>query len=244
MFKKFGQYLFKNTSRNMVGITNNSVNHSVVHNNSTPFQTATFGMGCFWGADCLFGATSGVLRTKVGYSGGTKMNPMYRDLGDHTEVISIDYDPTRISYEQLLDLFWNNHEYGLTKRMKRQYMSLILTHSTEQQEIANKSRAAEQVKRTPEVIITEIATAEEFYPAEDYHQKYRLQSHKALCETLGLNPGLLQTSHVAAKLNGYLVGVGGVKQFLAEADSLGLNDSQKEYVRHHVETNEGGGLFC
>jgi len=92
-------------------------------------------------------------------------------------------------------------------------MSLILTHSTEQQEIANKSRAAEQVKRTPEVIITEIATAEEFYPAEDYHQKYRLQSHKALCETLGLNPGLLQTSHVAAKLNGYLVGVGGVNNF-------------------------------
>jgi len=89
MSKKFGQYLFKNTSRNMVGITNNSVNHSVVHNNSTPFQTATFGMGCFWGADCLFGATSGVLRTKVGYSGGTKMNPTYRDLGDHTEVISI-----------------------------------------------------------------------------------------------------------------------------------------------------------
>lgn len=77
-----------------------------------------------------------------------------------------------------------------------------------------------------------------------YHQKYRLQSHKDLVETLGLNSELLQTSHVAAKLNGYLVGVGGVKQFLAEADSVGLNDSQKEYVRHYVEKNEGGGLFC
>lgn len=77
-----------------------------------------------------------------------------------------------------------------------------------------------------------------------YHQKYRLQSHKDLAETLGMNAELLQTSHVAAKLNGYLVGVGGVKQFSAEADSLGLNDSQKEYVRHHVEKNEGGGLFC
>lgn len=60
--------------------TNNTVNHSVVHNNPTPYQTATFGMGCFWGADCLFGATTGVLRTKVGYSGGTKVNPQYRDL--------------------------------------------------------------------------------------------------------------------------------------------------------------------
>lgn len=228
----------------MVGLSNNTVNHSVVHHNPTSFQTATFGMGCFWGADCLFGATTGVLRTKVGYSGGTKVNPQYRDLGDHTEVIAIDFDPTRISYEQLLDLFWNNHEYGLTKRMKRQYMSLILTHSAEQQEIANKSRKEEQVKRAPEVIITEIAEAREFYPAEDYHQKYRLQSHKDLVQTLGLNAELLQTSHVAAKLNGYLVGVGGVKQFLAEADSLGLNDSQKEYVRHYVEENEGGGLFC
>jgi len=123
-------------------------------------------------------------------------------------------------------------------------MSLILTHSAEQKEIASKSRDEEQVKRSPEVIITEIAVAEEFYPAEDYHQKYRLQSHKDLVETLGLNPELLQTSHVAAKLNGYLVGVGGVKQFLSEADSLGLNDSQKEYVRHYVEKNEGGGLFC
>lgn len=71
-----------------------------------------------------------------------------------------------------------------------------------------------------------------------------MQSHKDLVETLGMNAELLQTSHVAAKLNGYLVGVGGVKQFLSEADSLGLNDSQKEYVRHYVEENEGGGLFC
>lgn len=228
----------------MVGLANNSVNHSVVHNNSTPFQTATFGMGCFWGADCLFGATTGVLRTNVGYSGGTKVNPTYRDLGDHTEVISIDYDPTKITYLQLLDLFWNNHEYGLTKRQKRQYMSLILTHSAEQREIATKSRDDEQVKRAPEVIITEIADAREYYPAEDYHQKYRLQQHKALCATLALTPELLQTSYVAAKLNGYVAGVGGVKQFLAEADSLGLNESQKEYVQHHVAENEGGGLYC
>lgn len=78
-----------------------------------------------------------------------------------------------------------------------------------------------------------------------YHQKYRLQAqHKALYETLGMNAELLQTSYVAAKLNGYVVGVGGVKQFDAEADSLGLNESQKAYVRHHVEQNEGGGLFC
>ncbi|KAJ6647903.1 Peptide methionine sulfoxide reductase, partial [Pseudolycoriella hygida] len=73
-----------------------------------------------------------------------------------------------------------------------------------------------------------------------YHQKYRLQSHKDLFHTLGMNPELLQTSYVAAKLNGYVVGVGGVKQFLAEADNLGLNISQKQYVQQQVEKNEGG----
>lgn len=77
-----------------------------------------------------------------------------------------------------------------------------------------------------------------------YHQKYRLQSHKDLTETLDLTSELLLTSHVAARLNGYLVGVGGIKQFLAEADSLGLNQTQRDYVQHYVEKNEGGGLFC
>lgn len=77
-----------------------------------------------------------------------------------------------------------------------------------------------------------------------YHQKYRLQSHKDLAETLDLTSELLLTSHVAARLNGYLVGVGGIKQFLAEADNLGLNQTQRDYVQHYVEKNEGGGLFC
>lgn len=71
-----------------------------------------------------------------------------------------------------------------------------------------------------------------------------MQSHKDLAETLHLTSELLLTSHVAAKLNGYLVGVGGMKQFLSEADKLGLNNTQKEYVRHYIEKNEGGGLFC
>lgn len=228
----------------MVGTIPTNEGSQLLHNNTTPYETATFGMGCFWGADSLFGATIGVLRTKVGYSGGTQLNPKYRDLGDHTEVISVDYDPKRITYNQLLDLFWNNHEYGLTTRIKRQYMSLILAHSNEQKVIAEKSRTEEQTKRIPEVIITEIQDAGIFYPAEDYHQKYRLQSHKDLVKTLNLTPELLLTSHVAARLNGYLVGVGGLKQYENEAPSLGLSETQKEYVRHYVEKNEGGGLFC
>lgn len=82
-------------------------------------------------------------------------------------MISIDFDPKRITYNQLLDIFWNNHEYGLTTRIKKQYMSLILYHSTEQQIIAEKSRIDIQTERTPEVIITEIIPAGPFYPAEE-----------------------------------------------------------------------------
>lgn len=80
----------------------------------------------------------------------------------------MDYDPSKVTYEKLLDLFWNNHEYGLTTRVKRQYMSLILYHNEEQKAAALKSIKSERVKRTPEVIITEIAEAGEFYPAEEY----------------------------------------------------------------------------
>lgn len=77
-----------------------------------------------------------------------------------------------------------------------------------------------------------------------YHQKYRLQSHKDLAQTLDLTPERLLTSHVAARLNGYLVGVGGIKQYQSEAEQLGLNEKQREYVLHYVQKNEGGGLFC
>ncbi|XP_050092567.1 peptide methionine sulfoxide reductase [Anopheles aquasalis] len=212
-----------------------------VHNNC---KKATFGMGCFWGCDSLFGATKGVLRTRVGYAGGTTKNPSYKNMGDHTEVIEIDYDPEEISYEELLDLFWNNHEYGLTKRMKRQYMSLILYHDEKQQKIAEESLATEQTQRAPEKIVTEIAEAGHFYPAEDYHQKYRLQGHSDLAKAIGLTPELLQTSHVAARLNGYLIGVGGLEQFESEAPWLGLDTEHIHYVRNYVIENEGGGIFC
>lgn len=82
--------------------------------------------------------------------------------------MSIDYDPTKISYAKILDMFWNNHEYGLTTRVKRQYMSLILYHSEAQKAAAEASIKVERVRRAPEVIRTEIAQAGEFYPAEEW----------------------------------------------------------------------------
>lgn len=88
--------------------------------------------------------------------------------GDHVEVVRIDYDPDKITYEELLNLFWNNHEYGLTTRVKRQYMSLILYHNEEQKEYAMASIKRERVNRVPEIINTEIAIAGLFYAAEEY----------------------------------------------------------------------------
>ncbi|XP_053671443.1 peptide methionine sulfoxide reductase isoform X2 [Anopheles nili] len=221
-----------------------SISQQPLHQVNTPFAKATFGMGCFWGCDSLFGATRGVLRTRVGYAGGTTEAPVYKNMGDHTEVIEIDYDPQKISYNELLDLFWNNHEYGLTTRIKRQYMSLILYHNEEQRVIAEANRIEEQIKRTPEQIITEIAPAGPFYPAENYHQKYRLQGHTDLAKSIGLTPELLHSSHVAARLNGYLIGVAGLEQFEEEAKLLGLTKDQVQYVREYVIQNEGGGIFC
>ncbi|CAD7005032.1 unnamed protein product [Ceratitis capitata] len=220
------------------------LNVTPVHSVNIPIKTATFGMGCFWGAESLFGGTKGIYRTTVGYEGGSKDSPTYRNLGNHTEVLEIDYDPNTITFKELLDLFWNNHEYGLTNPIKRQYMSLILYHDDEQKKIAEESIVEEQKKRVPEKIITEILPKGKFYPAEDYHQKYRLQGHKDLAETLNLDPKLLRTSFIATKLNGYLAGVGGVQQFREEVDKFGLTPSQKEYCLYHVEQNEGAGLYC
>lgn len=87
--------------------------------------------------------------------------------GDHTEVIEIDFDPTIVSLNQILDLFWNNHEYGLGTKIKKQYCSLILYHTEEQREIAERSLAEEREKRSSEEITTQILKATTFYPAEE-----------------------------------------------------------------------------
>ncbi|XP_017840989.1 peptide methionine sulfoxide reductase isoform X5 [Drosophila busckii] len=216
------------------------LNLSPVHHLDVSFETATFGMGCFWGAESLYGATRGVLRTTVGYAGGSSELP----TGDHTEVLEIDYDPKVVNFKELLDLFWNNHEYGLTTPIKRQYASLILYHNEEQQQIAEASKLEEQKRRAPEVITTDIAVKKNFYPAESYHQKYRLQGHKDLAGSLNLNPQLLQSSYVATKLNGYLAGVGGIDQFKSEVETMGLTPTQRRYCNYHIEQNEGQGLYC
>ncbi len=140
---------------------------------------ATFAAGCFWGVEEVFRTLPGVLKTCVGYTGGHVKNATYKqvctDTTGHAEAVEITYDPSKISYETLLDVFWKNHDptslnaQGLD--VGTQYRSAIFYHTEEQhqQALASKKRIEEQIK---EKIVTEIVSTKEFYEAEDYHQQY------------------------------------------------------------------------
>lgn len=142
---------------------------------------ATFGAGCFWGVEEAFRNLEGVTDTAVGYEGGAVENPTYKqvctDLTGHAEVVQVEYDPARVSYEQLLDLFWANHDPTQLNRqgpdIGTQYRSVIFYHSPEQQAAAEASKQQQEASghyRRP--IVTQIVPAETFYRAEEYHQQY------------------------------------------------------------------------
>ena len=169
--------------------------------------TATFGMGCFWGPDARFGAMPGVVRTRVGYAGGTEPAPSYYSLGDHTEVVQVEYDPETVSYEALLDVFWANHTPFSAPR-KRQYRGVVLTHDDQQREAAQRTRE-ELESRTGRSVETAIETLDQFYLAEDYHQKYELRSTPVVADELEDRYGdAFVDSTVAARLNGFVAGHG------------------------------------
>jgi peptide-methionine (S)-S-oxide reductase len=144
-------------------------------------EIATFGAGCFWGVEESFRQIPGVVDTKVGYLGGSTQNPTYQDVctdeTGHAEVVQVTYDPTQVSYEKLLDVFWGAHDPTTLNRqgpdVGRQYRSAIFFHSPEQEQIAvaskNKAQASGRFRRP---IVTEISPASTFYVAEDYHQQY------------------------------------------------------------------------
>ncbi|RWS00863.1 peptide methionine sulfoxide reductase-like protein, partial [Dinothrombium tinctorium] len=196
---------------------------------------ATFAMGCFWGSDVRFPSYNGVIRTRVGYCGGTKPNPTYYNLGDHTEAIDIDYDPKTITFQHLLEVFWEHHDP--TVQHKRQYMSAIFYHDDEQKRLAEDSMKEEQ-KKYSRPIVTQILKSGPFYEAEDYHQKYHLRQYPAIFKSLNLEGKALINSHVAAKLNAFLGGVVSVQQFEEQHKELGLSEEQISAIRKLIE----GGL--
>lgn len=162
------------------------------------------------------------MSTRVGYTGGTKDNPTYHNLGDHTESIEIVYDPTKLSYEALLEVFWSSHN-PVRPSWSRQYMSAIYYHNDTQKGAAVASRDRRSAETNRE-LFTEIVPAKTFYQAEDYHQKYGLRRHSGLMKSLAKifpDEQSFVTSTLAARLNGRVGGHGtleSVKQALAETD--------------------------
>ncbi len=142
---------------------------------------ATFGAGCFWHVEALFRKIDGVTSTKVGYIGGNKDNPTYQDVctgkTGHAEAVQVEYDSDKISYEELLNVFWKNHDPTSLNRqgpdVGTQYRSAIFYHDKDQQKIASKSKEElERSARYSKRIVTDIVPANAFYEAEEYHQRY------------------------------------------------------------------------
>lgn len=153
-------------------------------------QKATFGAGCFWGVEAAFRQLQGVISTSVGYTGGSLKNPTYENVCSgntgHAEAVEVIYDPARISYEQLLQVFWENHDPTALNRqgpdIGAQYRSAIFYHTPEQMAAALTTKEKLQVSgRYKRPIVTEITAASPYYLAEDYHQQYLEKRGLASC---------------------------------------------------------------
>ncbi len=179
-----------------------------------------------------------MVRTRVGYSGGTKKNPTYYDLGDHSESIQIDFDPTQISYQHLLEVFWKAHD-PTSRSWSRQYRAALFFHDEEQKRLALESRDREAA-RINEKIRTEILPASEFYLAEDYHQKYYLRQDFVLgTEFRKMFPSErdLVNSTAAARVNGYMGGYGTNAALKEELDRLGLSEAGRKKLLERVSSS-------
>ncbi len=153
-------------------------------------EKATFGAGCFWHVEAAFRQVPGVVATQVGFAGGTTTDPSYRDVCGHTtghaEVVEVEFDPQQVSYEQLLNVFWENHDPTQLNRqgpdVGDQYRSVIFYHTPQQQATALASKAhleAAHIYTKP--IVTQIAPTPTFYRAEEYHQRYYEKHGIASC---------------------------------------------------------------
>jgi len=153
-------------------------------------ELATFGAGCFWGVEVTFRNVKGVKEALVGYLGGTLPNPTYKDVctgrTGHAEVVQVEFDPAQVTFERLLDVFWENHNPTTLNRQGpdsgTQYRSGIFYHSPAQKTAAEESkRKLEASGKFARPVVTEITPTSEFYIAEDYHQRYLEKRGLAAC---------------------------------------------------------------
>ncbi|RUT31858.1 peptide-methionine (S)-S-oxide reductase [Paenibacillus zeisoli] len=195
-------------------------------------ETATLGMGCFWSPDALFGSLPGVIRTQTGYAGGTTAQPSYRDMGDHSEMVQLDFDPEILSFEEVLRIFWNNHNpVNINDYKGRQYRSMVLYHNVQQrgqaEQVIRERERAGKVK--PE---TEISPFTAFYPAEERHQKYYLHRYPDAVEKLSsIYPSHqeLVNSTLAARLNGLAKGYVNLAQIKQEISGWKVHEDERDH---------------
>ena len=164
------------------------------------------------------------------------MNPTYRSLGDHTETIEIDYDPVRITYEELLDVFWDSHD-ATVRPYSQQYKSIIFYHNEEQKRLAIESKENEE-SMGGRKILTEIVPFSEFYLAEDYHQKYYLKLEWELWRdysTIYPETEDFIASTATARVNGFAGSYGTLETLDKEMDSYGLSDAGRSKLLQIVD---------
>jgi len=184
-------------------------------------ETATFGLGCFWGPDAQFGALEGVVRTRVGYAGGTTSEPTYHGLGDHTEAFQVEYNPDKRSFADLLDRVFRSHD-PTRQTPTVQYQNIVFVSTADQREAL--SRYLDANNLSAEAINTRIEPLSRFYLAEAYHQKHSLRSRKSLVtrfEQAGYVDADIRESAAAAKLNAYAAG-----RELPEGHDLGVGSNR------------------
>ncbi len=202
-------------------------------------KTATFAMGCFWEPDAMFGIIDGVISTRVGYCGGTKESPIYDDLGNHSETIQIDYDNDRTSYEKLFERFWNKIDPYM-KNQHPQYASVLFYHDEEQKRIFEKTKT--EAEKNGKTVTIQCKPYHKLYFAENYHQKYYLQSNsffmKDYKEIFSTFKDFINST-ATARVNSYIKGYGSMIQLESEIDSLGLSEKNKEMLFDIVQGFQG-----
>ena len=165
-------------------------------------EKATFGAGCFWCVEAVFERLEGVQSVEAGYAGGTKPNPTYQDVltgtTGHAEVAQLTFDPSKISYEQLLEMFWKSHDPTTLNRqgpdVGTQYRSMIFYHDEKQKEAAEKSKT-QAAKKFRDPVVTEIQPLTHFYEAENYHQDYYRNNPNAPYCRIVIKPKLEKLDH-------------------------------------------------
>lgn len=207
-------------------------------------ESAVVALGCFWGAEPVFGALDGVVRTTVGFAGGTAADPEYASIGGHAEAVRIEYDPSRIHYGALLDRFWTAVDPALTPA-KRRYQPLLAPQTNAQAEQARASRTA-AVERHAGAQRVEIVEGSSFHPAASHHQKYKLRRYDDVMAAFrAMLPGdeAVARSPAATLANGYAGGHRDPSRLADDQEQLGLPDDAIETLRAAARRHRGWSAF-